>query len=73
MSPEGDRPLENGSPFDLGALGASAVSSLALGRGRRDGHSVASSESVKMWVAPSPRKFVGGDVVESLTVGTSYQ
>jgi hypothetical protein len=30
MRPEGDQSLKNGAPFDLGALGASAVSSLAL-------------------------------------------
>jgi len=35
MRPEGERSRENGSPFDLGALGASAVSSLLLSRDDR--------------------------------------
>lgn len=36
-------------------------------------YSAASTESVKMWFAPVPRKFEGGPVVESVTVGSWYQ
>ena len=32
-------------------------------------YSATSTEAVKMWFAPLPRKFVGGEVVESVTVG----
>lgn len=55
-------------------MGRPAVADLMVRRGvANERYREASIENVKMWFAPWPLKFDGGEVVESVTVGIRYQ